>query len=189
MGDLGGHLPSFILIPPSHAPITLLFYLCFYAGMGGRLRSFSPTFPPSNPSTYHRIQDRDDFRILLFASFCLCFNAGMVNVITMSSYFGLSSAHVTGLVNNPSIHPPTQPPTHAFLALPPLVQTAFSPSTHPPNPPTHPPQKTKNNRWPRPPTRSATRTGTFYTSPSVPSSPSSSAPLYPATPLAMKPFT
>jgi uncharacterized membrane protein YoaK (UPF0700 family) len=43
-------------------------------------------------------QERDDFRVLLFASFCLCFNAGFVNVVTMSSYFGLSSAHVTGLV-------------------------------------------------------------------------------------------
>jgi hypothetical protein len=43
-------------------------------------------------------QERDDFRVLLFASFCLCFNAGFVNVVTMSSYLGLTTAHVTGLV-------------------------------------------------------------------------------------------
>lgn len=44
------------------------------------------------------IQDREDFSILLFASFWLCFNAGFVNVITMSSYLKLTTTHVTGLV-------------------------------------------------------------------------------------------
>jgi len=44
------------------------------------------------------IQDRDDFNILLFASFWLCFNAGMVNLVSLSSYLNISTAHVTGLV-------------------------------------------------------------------------------------------
>lgn len=44
------------------------------------------------------IQDRDDFNILLFASFWLCFNAGMVNLISLSSYLNIATAHVTGLV-------------------------------------------------------------------------------------------
>ncbi|EWM23794.1 hypothetical protein Naga_101005g3 [Nannochloropsis gaditana] len=41
--------------------------------------------------------ERDDFHILLFASFCLCFNAGFVNTVTMSSYFAMTTSHVTGL--------------------------------------------------------------------------------------------
>jgi hypothetical protein len=44
------------------------------------------------------IQERDDFNILLFASFWLCFNAGMVNIVTLSSYLNIATAHVTGLV-------------------------------------------------------------------------------------------
>ncbi|GAB5037144.1 Hypothetical protein NocV09_06300140, partial [Nannochloropsis oceanica] len=49
------------------------------------------------------IQDRDDFHILLFASFCLCFNAAFTNTVTMSSFLELSTAHVTGLVAKTSI--------------------------------------------------------------------------------------
>ncbi|KAM3567573.1 hypothetical protein VYU27_010286, partial [Nannochloropsis oceanica] len=48
-------------------------------------------------------QDRDDFHILLFASFCLCFNAAFTNTVTMSSFLELSTAHVTGLVAKTSI--------------------------------------------------------------------------------------
>ncbi|TFJ83080.1 hypothetical protein NSK_005602 [Nannochloropsis salina CCMP1776] len=47
--------------------------------------------------------ERDDFHILLFASFCLCFNAGFVNTVTMSSYFAMTTSHVTGLVAKTSI--------------------------------------------------------------------------------------
>lgn len=49
------------------------------------------------------IQDRDDFGILLFGAFWLCFNAGFVNIVTISSYLALTSTHVTGLVAKTSI--------------------------------------------------------------------------------------
>lgn len=49
------------------------------------------------------IQERDDFWILLFGSFWLCFNAGFVNVVTLSSYLSLPTTHVTGLVAQTSI--------------------------------------------------------------------------------------
>lgn len=52
--------------------------------------------PTSSPLI--RFHERDDFHILLFASFCLCFNAGFVNTVTMSSYFAMTTSHVTGLV-------------------------------------------------------------------------------------------
>lgn len=44
------------------------------------------------------IHERDDFYILLFASFWLCFNAGFINIVSLSSYLNVATAHVTGLV-------------------------------------------------------------------------------------------
>lgn len=49
------------------------------------------------------IQERDDFGVLLFGAFWLCFNAGFVNVITLSSYLAMPTTHVTGLVAQTSI--------------------------------------------------------------------------------------